>query len=345
MLPILEDAMRLAKDRGADVLGLGAFTSIVSGGGDDLTGKGTAITSGNTLTTVMAIAGVEDVAARAALDLAQARTAVVGASGAIGRLASLLLADRVGSLTLVGNPSNPNALEDCRSVAGEIYRTLLSPNPLARDRGTQGNLAQCVRDHAGLDEETDNLHLVSAVEGFFLKSGGEPPIRCSVDPENALSDADLVVVATNSDTALIRAHQLKEGAIVCDVARPPNVADDVTKNRNVLVFDGGLVELPQPIGLGPIRGLPPGVCWGCLAETILLALEGETADRSIGPRLSLAEADHLAKLAKRHGFRPAPPQWYGRMLTDEDFRRIRPHVPARLHRDPMSERRTDRIAA
>jgi predicted amino acid dehydrogenase len=319
-----------------------------------MTGMGMAITSGNTLTTVTAIAGIEDVMVRAGRDLAHARTAVVGASGSIGRLASLMLSRRVGTLTLVGNPSNPNSLRNCRSVAGEIYRTLLHGNPPASAPGSVGELARSVCEIASgvrdvpdpaSDEHTDLLELASAVEANFRESGLEPPIEFSVDPETALSEADVVLVATNSDTAIIRPHHLKKGAVVCDVARPPNVPDDVVDYRNMLVFDGGMVELPQPVAVGSIQGLSPGVAWGCLAETILLSLEGETVDHSIGQQLTLAEADHIAKLAKKHGFRPATTQWYGRNLAEEDFRRIGPGTRAGLRGDFASERVKDLAAA
>ena len=337
MLPILENALSLADDRGADVLGLGGFTSIVSRGGESLTGKGLAITSGNTLTTVIAIAGIEEVMVQAGRNLSQSHAAVVGATGAIGRLASLMLSSRVAALTLVGNPSNPNALGHCRKIAGEIYGALVFESKRTHGLQGEGVLARRVREVAGAADIDDPLELASAIDRHFLKSGLKPPIQYSMDPDTALSSADLVVVATNSDSALIRGEQLKEGAIVCDVARPPNVADDVVRNRNVLVFDGGLVQLPQPVGLGAIGGLPPGVCWGCLGETILLALEGEKTDYSIGSKLTLDQADHLAGLAKKHGFRPAPPQWYGRRLTAEDFRRIEPDLPDQVRRHGVSE--------
>jgi predicted amino acid dehydrogenase len=346
-LAVLENAMRIASERGASILGLGGFTSIVSRGGEALTGKGMWITSGNTLTTVMAVAGIEEVSSRAGLDLARARTAIVGATGAIGRLASLLLAGRVGSLTLVGNPSNPDALARCVSIAGEIYCALLAESgdmsASSMDGDSMGHLAQSVRSGvaallgapdslAGCStlartlqallkqgEDTDHVRLARVVEAALFRVQAPPPISCTTDLQTALLQADLVLTATNSELAHIRAHHLSEGTIVCDVARPPNVAPDVMQERNVLVFDGGLVRMPEPVGLGPVRGLPPGVAWGCLAETILLALEGEASDHSIGQKLTSTEANHLGRLAKKHGLRPAPFHRYGRRITEAEL--------------------------
>jgi predicted amino acid dehydrogenase len=121
---------------------------------------------------------------------------------------------------------------------------------------------------------------------------------------------------------------LRPGALVCDVARPPNVVADV-RRADVIVFDGGLVRLPQAITLGPIGGLPPGICWGCLGETILLALEGGGTDWSIGQNLSVEHADRVAALSRKHGLSCAPLQRLGRELVDEDFLSVRKAIELR----------------
>jgi acetylornithine/succinyldiaminopimelate/putrescine aminotransferase/predicted amino acid dehydrogenase len=283
---LLDEARELAEARGANVIGLGGFTAIISRGGQDLVGKGMAITSGNTLTSIMTINAIEEAARKTGLNLAHATTAVVGATGSIGRLVSMMLASRVGALTLVGNPGRPDALERCRVIANEISSS------------------------------------VSADAAVRL------PVQCSVDLESALADADLVVAATSADAAHVSLELLRPGTLVCDVARPANVAEKSGRDRNVLIFDGGLVQLPQPITLGPIEGLAPGVCWGCLGETILLALERDGADWSIGPTLTLAGADRMAGIAQKHGVQLAPLQRFGYELTEDDFLAVRTALAA-----------------
>ena len=283
---LLEEARELAGERGASVIGLGGFTAIISRGGQDLVGKGMAITSGNTLTSVMTISAIEEAARKTGLNLAHATVAVVGATGSIGRLVSLMLASRVGALTLVGNPGRPDALERCRAIADEIASSQS-------------------RDAAAI-----------------------LPLQCSVDLESALFDADIVVAATSADAAHVSLDLLRPGTLVCDVARPANIAEASGRHRNVLIFDGGLVQLPQPITLGPIDGLAPGVCWGCLGETIVLALEREAADWSIGPHLTLAAAARMTGMARKHGIHLAPLQRFGRELTDEDFLGVRTSLAA-----------------
>jgi hypothetical protein len=55
---------------------------------------------------------------------------------------------------------------------------------------------------------------------------------------------------------------------------------------------------------------------------MLLAMAREERDFSIGSRLPLEDADRLSVLARRHGFRPAPPQWYGARLDAGDLDRF-----------------------
>ncbi|MGD8911798.1 MAG: aminotransferase class III-fold pyridoxal phosphate-dependent enzyme [Candidatus Thiodiazotropha sp.] len=316
VLRMLEKAKHMAQRRGCSVVGLGGFTSIVSSGGSALTGDGAWITSGNTLTSVLAFGGIEEITRRVGMDLSQASVAVVGATGAIGRLVSLLLSGRIGSLRLVGNASNADALERCEAIADEIYTHLLADGAAAD--ATAGELARSLRrDIAVAREKSGNGTAAAAVRRAYKI----PPIFCTTNLDIALGDVDIVVAATNSDTAVIQAYHLRDWSIVCDVARPPNVSDNVGRASNTLVFDGGLVELPNPVEFG-VMGLPPGICWGCLGETILLALESAQGDHSIGQLLSLEEASYITELANKHGFKPAQPHRFDRLIPGEELDRF-----------------------
>ncbi|WP_299821563.1 aminotransferase class III-fold pyridoxal phosphate-dependent enzyme [uncultured Jannaschia sp.] len=337
---MIKGGVDLAAKNGASRVGLGAFTSIVTRGGETATGRGVPITSGNTLTAVSAVKGIERVASRAGLSLEDAHVVVVGASGAIGRLASLMLGRRIGRLSLVGNAANPFTPRLLSRVADEVYGTLLDPPEITKHR--PGNLRTVVRGIArqakfGLQGERKGL-----AERFgtaFQSQGTRPLVDWSTPLEVAVADADIVLVATSSEMALIDPLDLRPGTLVCDIARPPNVAPAEIPSARVLVFDGGLIQPPFEVDLGPFQTLPANLCWGCLGETMLLALAREKRDYSIGSRLSLADADHLAELADQHGFEPAPPQWYGRHVAEGELAAFAGHVAAtRIDRPGASER-------
>ncbi|MGC9418488.1 MAG: aminotransferase class III-fold pyridoxal phosphate-dependent enzyme [Rhodovulum sp.] len=315
----------MATEFGASRLGLGAFTSIVTNGGSAVAGRGVPVTSGNTLTTVSAVTALERAARRVGIDLAGANVAVIGATGAIGRLASLMLARRVGQLTLVGNARNSHAPHLLARVADEVVHVLSREEQTPR----AGALGTIVRDLLPPEAAVQAKGLAEDFALACARDGLPVPITTTTDLDAALATADLVLVATSADVALVDPATLRAGTVVCDVARPPNVAQADLSESGVLVFDGGLVKPPFPVNLGPFQTLPEDLCWGCLGETMLLALEGETADYSLGRDLSLEDADRVAEMARRHGFEPAEPQWHGQSLEEADFERV---ATALLHR-------------
>ncbi len=322
---MIQEAADMAAEGGASRLGLGAFTSVVTRGGEAVTGRGVPITSGNTLTTVAAVKAIENVTRRVGMPLEDAHVVVVGASGAIGRLAALMLARRAGRMTLVGNAGNPFAPSLLGRVADEVVASLT--DEAAPSFAFAGELSRDVRAVARRDGiDGSGKGAAERVARGFEGMGREAPLACTTEIETTLEHADIVLVATSSEFTLVDPKRLRPGTLVCDVARPPNVADAELSGTGVLVFDGGLVRPPSCIDLGPFQTLPQDLCWGCLGETMLLALAGETRDYSIGSRLPLADADRIAMLADEHGFEPAPTQWYGRTVADWEIEEFAHYV-------------------
>jgi acetylornithine/succinyldiaminopimelate/putrescine aminotransferase/predicted amino acid dehydrogenase len=121
----------------------------------------------------------------------------------------------------------------------------------------------------------------------------------------ALADCDVVLTATAAGRPILDAADLSSGTIVCDVARPPDTSAALRLRRDLTVIEGGHVALPDhgvQFGVGNLNDLPAGVTLACLAETILLALDGEHRDVGVGYNVSIAEVDHVLALAARHGF-------------------------------------------
>ncbi len=324
---MIREAADMASRGGASRLGLGAFTSIVTRGGELATGRGVPVTSGNTLTTISAVKGIEKLAQSVGMPLEDANVVVIGASGAIGRLASMMLARRVGRLSMIGNSANPFSPRLLARVADEVFASLV--DPMLQERHIPGDLSRSVQGMArrmGLSEGSDLRGLADRFQGAYRAMGVRSPVDWKTSQESALAEADIVLVATSSEMALIDPRELRPGVLVCDIARPPNVAHDDLASKEVLVFDGGLIAPPFEVDLGAFQTLPKNLCWGCLGETMLLALARETRDFSIGSRLSLADADYVSGLAEEHGFEPAPAQWYGRHLTGLDLQTFAWHV-------------------
>jgi fatty aldehyde-generating acyl-ACP reductase len=143
--------------------------------------------------------------------------------------------------------------------------------------------------------------------------------------------ADLVLTATSATEPLIKPDHLKPGAVVCDVARPRNVARQVVEQRNdVLVIEGGIVDVPGEVDFGFDFGLPPGKAYACMAETMILALEARFECYTLGRGLSLDRVDEMAQMASKHGFRLSGFRSFEQALAEEKIEQTREH--ARLAR-------------
>jgi fatty aldehyde-generating acyl-ACP reductase len=71
----------------------------------------------------------------------------------------------------------------------------------------------------------------------------------------------------------------------------------------VLVIKGGVVDVPGEVDFGFDFGLPPGKAYACMAETMVLALEGRYESYSLGKDIRLEQVREMAQLAREHGFR------------------------------------------
>lgn len=344
----IRQAVDMARDLGAQVVGLGALTSVVTRGGRDVLGRGIAVTSGNSLTTVMALEALYKGAQKMNIDLDRARAAVVGATGSIGRACAMLLAEEVSHITLLGNPRAPLTSQrrlkqlgedilsranrrrkegDRRGISGWLYQVLLSLENLDED---------LKQETAGILEQGERVPW-EVMERICRYLSLEAPLSIAVGTGDILHLCDLIVSASNSADYIIHPGHLKAGAVVCDVARPADVSPEVLKQRDdVLVLEGGLVELPDTVCFGQNLGYREGIALACLSETVMLAMEADWRDYSIGSQLPLETMEYMRSLAIKHGFSLAGLKMGNRELYDREIERISKN--ARLNQRSAGDR-------
>lgn len=258
----VEQAVDKAERLGAEVVGLGALTAPVTGGGRLLRPRpGLTMTTGNAFTAHLTVEAL-----RRLLPAAPGgHIAIVGATGSVGSCVVRLLADEpIGSrLTLVA-------------------------------RG-QRRLHDLAADFAG------------------RATGVSVHTSTSLD---AVREADLVLVLTSSADALLGSAHLKRGAVVLDDTQPRNTDPRLAVERpDVTVIDGGVAAIPG-IDLRGDIGLPRGLAYACLCETMLMAFSGHT-ETAIGA----ASVDHAVRMrdaARRFahlGFDLADPLSFGRPVA------------------------------
>ena len=225
---------RLAERLNANILGLGAFTSVVGDGGQTIADNlNISVTSGDAYTVSNAIEAIKAAAAQLHIDLKTATAAIVGATGTIGRVCAELLAKDVAEIYLFGRNS-------------------------------------------------DKLHTLKAE----LLSNSGATIKVATNLKH-LREAQLILTVSSAIQTIIDPGHLSPGSVICDVARPRDVSAKVAATRkDVLIIDGGMVDVPGNVNFNFDFGFPPGKVYACMAETIALALEGRFEDYTIGKNIS-----------------------------------------------------------
>ena len=196
-------------------------------------------------------------------------------------------------------PGSHVAIVGATGSVGSCVVRLLADQPLG---GTLTLVARGERRLASLAASLDGRG-----------TGVEVRTATSLD---AVRDADLVLLLTSAADALIGPRHLKRGAVVLDDTQPRNTDPRLlTERPDVLVIDGGVAAVPGIDIRGDI-GLPPGLSYACLCETMLMAFAGQS-EPALG-EASVDQAIRMRDAARRFahlGFTLAEPLSFGRRVA------------------------------
>lgn len=179
-----------------------------------------------------------------------------------------------------------------------------------------------------LADQTGHLTLIGrrpdALEAVRERcEGGSAQITTSTNLDD-MNKADLIMTVTSAIGAVVEPEHLKAGAVVLDVARPRDVSQRVAAERkDVLVVEGGMVEVPGPVDFHFNFGFPAGKSFACMAETMALALEGRYEDYTLGHDISVERIREIDAIASRHGFRLSGLRSFEREVTAEHIAHVR----------------------
>jgi len=119
---------------------------------------------------------------------------------------------------------------------------------------------------------------------------------------DALRQAHVIFSATSASRPVIFPEHVRPGCVIFDLGRPPDVHPSVMQVPDVELIPGGVVRLPgDPRGqldLGYGRGLVPA----CLAETVILALDGQHERASLGERTRAENVEYFIERGRAMGF-------------------------------------------
>jgi predicted amino acid dehydrogenase len=163
-----------------------------------------------------------------------------------------------------------------------------------------------------------------ALKESILKETPDAKVFLSAHADKDIADMDMIVTATSgAGKKVLDIMKVKPGCVITDVARPLDLPpEEVARRPDVLVIESGEIELPGDVHMKNI-GLPKNVAYACLAETIVLALEGRFEPYTLGRNIEWEKVKEIYRLGLKHGMRLAAIAGVNGVYTDEDIQRVR----------------------
>ena len=165
--------------------------------------------------------------------------------------------------------------------------------------------------------------LLALKESILADSPGAR-VFLSAHADKHIADMDMVVTATSgAGKKVLDIMRVKPGCVITDVARPLDLPpSEVAKRPDVLVIESGEIKLPGDVRMKSI-GLPPGIAYACLAETIVLALEGRFENFTVGRTIEWEKVREIYRLGLKHGMQLAAISGVNGVFSDADIARVR----------------------
>jgi predicted amino acid dehydrogenase len=157
----------------------------------------------------------------------------------------------------------------------------------------------------------------------ILKETPDVNLFVSTRADKYVGDMDVIVTATSAaGKKILHIEKVKPGCVITDVARPLDLSpEDVAKRPDVLYIESGEILLPGNPKFKEI-GLPPKVAFACLAETIVLALEGRFEVFTIGREIEWQKVKEIYKLGLKHGMKLAAISGVNGVYSDQDIKKV-----------------------
>jgi predicted amino acid dehydrogenase len=216
-----------------------------------------------------------------------------------------LLSTSVEHLILIGS-GRDGSLRRLEKTAQQIYAE--AARAILKGVAEHDRLARRLQQIDGIDALLQ-AHGSSADLGLRVaklveeRLGANAFITVSNDLD-VLKQARIVLCAANAPQPFLFAEHFAENSVICDIAVPLNVDQNLASQRSdVLYMHGGIVQ--TPLGDGLVKNvrayLKQGQLYACMAESVLMGLSGMKQHYSYGD-ISREQVQQIRALAATHGF-------------------------------------------
>ncbi|MFH1578232.1 MAG: hypothetical protein ABIC18_04095 [Candidatus Omnitrophota bacterium] len=165
------------------------------------------------------------------------------------------------------------------------------------------------------------VRLKGVIDG--LRADLQKKVEIIVDIAKYAKTSDVIIFASRNPFIPFDLNKLKPGTIIFDASYPRRIP--LNFRDDILVIDGLTIKPPGKPKFGFDFGLPEGLCFPCMAEPIILALEHKYENYSLGGggEQNLSKASEIVRLASKHGFRIAELTSQEQILPEEEIIKIK----------------------
>ena len=169
-----------------------------------------------------------------------------------------------------------------------------------------------------------NIAKLLALQESIQKAMPRAKLRVSTRSDAHLDKVDVVVAASSGAKHVLDIMQVKPGCVIADITMPMIFSkEDTAKRPDVVVIRSGEIQLPgDKVEMADI-GLPDGVAYAGLAETIILALEGQFQIFNTGGPPQWDKVREIYRLGLKHGMKLAAVSGVEGFFSEEDISKIR----------------------
>lgn len=288
-LDLMLEYLQVAEENGAELVGLGAYTSVIANGGTSILphANNLTVTNGNSLTALSTVESlfslIED------KNVEDACAVIVGARGSVGKIAVSGVAHKYGNLILLGRPGSELKIQ--QDIIPYLIQSCLTTDYQISKNSFFDKLSSYLST-----TDYKKINFDKLVDDFL-----ELGLSLEVDYQIAFSKADAVISATSEGKGFLNTKYLKKSALVFDAARPFDFVND----DDFKIYEGGLVRQPNEVFYSDCNMVkaPAGINLACLSETIALALDNTEEHQSIGKSIDFKKASNILNIAKKQGFK------------------------------------------
>jgi predicted amino acid dehydrogenase len=169
-----------------------------------------------------------------------------------------------------------------------------------------------------------NIAKLLALQESVQKEVPSVKLRVSTRADKNLSQMDMIVATSSGARAVLDIMQIKPGGVIVDINLPSIFTKEtVAKRPDVMIIRGGEIRLPGDHVEMKDIGLPPGVVYAGLAETITLALEGRFEVFTVGAAPQWDKVREIYRLGLKHGMQLAAISGVDGIYSDEEITRAK----------------------